>query len=361
MLQANAGGRAFTCLCLSKPMGLCVRKRVFAPLELFLLLLTFAPLSSANPFICPGISLQPIPSGSGARALGQGNAFIGVADDATAASWNPGGLAQLESPEISFAIESIRLRSKQNYPGHREAETATGVHLHNLNYLSVVQPLRLGGRHAVVSLNYLKQYHFDRALDHQRNENPVPIFRRETNVTERGSGSLAVLAPALAIDVSQKLSLGMALNIWNDSLTGNSRFQSREEIQALTTITPDPFVNFNQVENKWCKDTFVVRSGYSLTLGGLYRLNNAWSFGLVLKPPYYLRLKHEATSFAQGTVITPHTQKITFRSTPSYPFPGSPTTDATCLIPIKSQIDAIIHDQQYVQATLAAFPASFVS
>ncbi len=41
------------------------------------------------------------PVGSGARALGMGNAFIAVADDATAASWNPGGLIQLGCPEVS--------------------------------------------------------------------------------------------------------------------------------------------------------------------------------------------------------------------------------------------------------------------
>ena len=47
------------------------------------------------------ISSSPNPVGSGARALGMGGAFIGVADDATAASWNPGGLIQLETPEVS--------------------------------------------------------------------------------------------------------------------------------------------------------------------------------------------------------------------------------------------------------------------
>ena len=44
-------------------------------------------------------SLNPV--GSGARALGMGGAFIAVADDATSASWNPGGLIQLETPETS--------------------------------------------------------------------------------------------------------------------------------------------------------------------------------------------------------------------------------------------------------------------
>jgi long-subunit fatty acid transport protein len=45
--------------------------------------------------------VAPEPVGSGARALGQ-SAFIAVADDATAASWNPAGLVNLERPEASF-------------------------------------------------------------------------------------------------------------------------------------------------------------------------------------------------------------------------------------------------------------------
>ncbi len=41
-------------------------------------------------------------TGAGARATGMGGAFIGVADDATAVVWNPGGLTQLYRPEASI-------------------------------------------------------------------------------------------------------------------------------------------------------------------------------------------------------------------------------------------------------------------
>src|SRR5262245_37475869 len=40
--------------------------------------------------------------GSGARAWGMGGAFVAVADDATAATWNPAGLAILQRPEITL-------------------------------------------------------------------------------------------------------------------------------------------------------------------------------------------------------------------------------------------------------------------
>jgi hypothetical protein len=40
--------------------------------------------------------------GVGARALGMGGAFVGVADDATACLWNPSGLSQLSQKEFSL-------------------------------------------------------------------------------------------------------------------------------------------------------------------------------------------------------------------------------------------------------------------
>ncbi len=40
--------------------------------------------------------------GVGARALGMGGAFVGVADDATACFWNPAGLSQLNRKQLSL-------------------------------------------------------------------------------------------------------------------------------------------------------------------------------------------------------------------------------------------------------------------
>ena len=58
-------------------------------------LLLFVSQICAQPLVRVEIPSSPNPVGSGARALGMGGAFIAIADDATAASWNPGGLIQL--------------------------------------------------------------------------------------------------------------------------------------------------------------------------------------------------------------------------------------------------------------------------
>ena len=62
----------------------------------------------APPFTAPAIFAAPLPSGSGARALGAAGAFTAIADDATAASWNPAGLIQLERPEVSAVFRLKR-------------------------------------------------------------------------------------------------------------------------------------------------------------------------------------------------------------------------------------------------------------
>lgn len=45
--------------------------------------------------------------GAGARAQGMGGAFTAIADDATASSWNPAGLAQLTRPEFSLVYDRL--------------------------------------------------------------------------------------------------------------------------------------------------------------------------------------------------------------------------------------------------------------
>ena len=51
-------------------------------------------------------------SNPGARALGMGGAFLGLADDASAAYANPAGLTQLVSPEVSAELRSVSTNTR---------------------------------------------------------------------------------------------------------------------------------------------------------------------------------------------------------------------------------------------------------
>ena len=235
---------------------------------------------------------NPNPVGSGARALGQGNAFIAVADDATAASWNPGGLPQLEKPEFSFALEMVAQEMRLSSSTHPESEGDDSFSLADFNYASLVFPFHLG-TNMVFSLNYLRLFRFDKEMDFPINQtfatSQGPLIRN-LNYDFEQEGSFAVLAPAFGLNVTRSLSLGISVNIWNDDITGSSHFKKTEVTTGKRifrgTETDINFLEINRIE---------IDEGYSLVFGGLYRLNKQWAFGAVAKPAFELELNHEIT------------------------------------------------------------------
>jgi len=60
----------------------------------------------------PGLFLR---AGEGARPLGLGGAFCALADDASAAYWNPSGLAQLNAPAMTSMYSVLSLGRSANY------------------------------------------------------------------------------------------------------------------------------------------------------------------------------------------------------------------------------------------------------
>ncbi|MDI6792256.1 MAG: PorV/PorQ family protein [bacterium] len=67
--------------------------------------------------------------GAGARATGMSDAFVAVADDATAAYWNPAGLAQLSSREFTSMYSDLGLDRQFNFLNyaHPIGKGAVGV------------------------------------------------------------------------------------------------------------------------------------------------------------------------------------------------------------------------------------------
>ncbi|HOQ91235.1 MAG TPA: hypothetical protein PLX03_13920, partial [Candidatus Hydrogenedentes bacterium] len=165
------------------------------------------------------ITSAPNAVGSGARALGMGGAFIAVADDATAASWNPGGLTQLERPEISFVYDFARFRESVDSDSHPELNTDESLSLDGINYLSVAYPFpwTLGGRNFVLSLNYQRKYDFDRTFDLRYSDLAAltggNIAAIRARVRYRQEGQLSALSPAFGIELTETLSVGAVLNL----------------------------------------------------------------------------------------------------------------------------------------------------
>ena len=228
--------------------------------------------------------INPNPVGSGARALGQGNAFIAIADDATASSWNPAGLTQLQKPEISFAVESV-------YHDNRTRDRfkkSDSMNLTDLNYASIVFPYSFDKKTPmVVSLNYLRLFQFDKNLKLPFVlEEPDPLIQGNYRLDQ--DGSFAAIGPAIAIELSSGLSFGVAFNWWEDDFTQNGSVEKREfsDIEFRDDGEIDTFT-FGEVNE------FIVKKGHSWVLGVLFRPTKSWTFATVIKPHYTLELDHK--------------------------------------------------------------------
>jgi hypothetical protein len=76
----------------------------------FILLLVFHGWGNAD--VVNGLDFLNVPVG--ARASGMGGAFVAVADDASAAYWNPAGLSRI-GPQVLFAHNAYIVDMKQEY------------------------------------------------------------------------------------------------------------------------------------------------------------------------------------------------------------------------------------------------------
>ena len=248
----------------------------------------FLNLAFAQPLQSVGIASSPNPVGSGARALGMGGAFIGVADDATAASWNPGGLIQLETPEVSIVGAYNKRTEDTDYVAFPEASGPQSVSTYEVNYLSAAYPFTLFNRNMIVSLNYQHLYDFNKKVSFFTSDKDPPVTMDNWYEFEQ-EGALRTISPAFAVQLLPELSLGVTLNFWEDALYDNEWELKRHQTGSG---------NFNGIEffyREELVETYSL-SGFNFNLGALWNITSIFTLGAVFKAPFSADLKHEYNS-----------------------------------------------------------------
>ncbi len=108
--------------------------------------LAVTPLAAQNTDIEALAGLQFNFSNPGARALGMGGAFLGLADDASAAEANPAGLTILRKTEVSLEGRNFRNAQKVftsgSFPNLQEEEFSSFSRNVELSFASVVVPIK---------------------------------------------------------------------------------------------------------------------------------------------------------------------------------------------------------------------------
>jgi hypothetical protein len=222
---------------------------------------------------------SPNPVGSGARALGMGGAFIAVADDATAASWNPGGLIQLERPEMSIVGSGLHRVEDNTLGRHPEGSGAQDAHAAKINFLSFTYPFRLWDHDMVVSLSYQHLFEFTRSWDWTLRDS---TWQRRTTYQYHQDGGLYAWGVAYCAQLLPTLSLGLTVNIWEDGIYNNGW---REEV----SYTSQSRIGVRRGE---ISDEYAF-SGVNANVGLFWSTKDRLSFGVVFKTPFTGDLIHD--------------------------------------------------------------------
>jgi len=253
---------------------------------IFLFILTFCfPFSIYSQSI--EITSSPNPVGSGARAIGMGGTFIAISDDATAASWNPAGLIQLEKSEFSI-VGSYNTNTEDNsFSVSSDASGQQSTYDWNINYLSFTHPLILLNRNMVLSLNYQHLYNFSREWNFPFTFNSS-TFTNPSQVHVKNSGCLSAVGLAWSIQATPDLSFGLTFNIW-DKWPGKSSWEEihQEHGVGIHTPTSEEFVR-----SYYSKDQYSFR-GFNANFGVLWDISKTLKLGVVIKTPFKADISHK--------------------------------------------------------------------
>lgn len=247
-------------------------------------------------------SISPSPVGSGARAAGMSNAFLAIADDATAASWNPAGLVQLERPEISI-VGAFNLSTDEfNATDRPEFESRHATPSGDLNFLSFTYPIpfTLGNRNATVSIAYQKKFDFTRdfGVDLLTLDPNDPGFRSTARFNFDQNGGLSAITPAIAVELTKRLSVGVALNLWRSSFLADNGWTQ--------TVTVDAEASSSGViltsSHRTTTDEYENLEGENYSVGVLWAVTNRWNLGFRFDSAFKADVDFKTTTVGTNTI-----------------------------------------------------------
>ena len=249
------------------------------------------------------------PLGAGARGLGMGGAFIAVADDGSAASFNPAGLTQLRRSELALVGFWSHLRTTQSIPvspdtGQAETKIETTSHAAP-DFVGLAVPFQVSSRSLTVQLSYQRTVDLfgkgtARFLVGQA---PLSGFLEEDDIRRlklapstpvnllvdvfpEQSGAFHTLSLAVAHEVTSRLSLGASVNYWLAEWRAAGQEVSRFVIDVRPGERP---IDFLRRESLFGQEQSLrglnVNLGFMLkypriTIGGVARLPFAGDYHL---------------------------------------------------------------------------------
>ncbi len=215
--------------------------------------------------------------GGGARGRGMGGAYLGISDDAHAATWNPAGLVYNEGVLLSlnYSYSNVGLDLDYGTQGGGLTPHDENAGLSHISSAAFISPLTVLAREFTVSLFYNRlQDTYTRSFF---NAEVDPVVGVPFTANYGMSGNLAATGGAFATTIRKRLSLGVGISI----LTGDGL----EFLETAIDSSGDSTA-YNQ-QTTWTSTSDLDYSGLSATISALYRAEK-WSAGIVVSPSYGL-------------------------------------------------------------------------
>lgn len=207
---------------------------------------------------------QFVLNGSGARAAGMGYAFTGIADDATAISWNAAGLTQLYTMEASV-VGRFSFGTLGTDYSFADIEVDRSSKF-QINFASFVVPFKAGDYNVVGGVALRRLYDFT-----EKQTFKASTDFEEAEFVDEYTGGINAITPAVGIQFNDMISVGAGINI----LTGSLEYEGT----SPSGFDPEP----------WSVDY----SGTSFDLGVLVKPNQQLSLGANFNLPYTLTWEEE--------------------------------------------------------------------
>ncbi len=249
--------------------------------------------------------------GAGARALGMGGSFIAVADDATAVSWNPAGLAILDKIELSaIFFPSTQFHGTWDGVNHMSANgsylqspvqsTAFG---RDWNFLSITFPFYRGTTNWVgqLSVQRIISYSFNQEVDNSvlatiSTPDSFEQYVRWWNGRFRGGFDVATLGLAVG---HGSWKFGIAVNYWWNGYSGY------DDGTELVEISSGGHEETNSVFDTDTED--INLRGMNFHFGILWEPHRKVRVGAVIKTPF----RGNYTFFEDRSIYVMHEEQST--------------------------------------------------
>ena len=241
--------------------------------------------------------------GFGARALGMGGAYVGVADDYSAVYWNPAGLAQMRKMEFWLGLSNLNFKNDLSYQNEPSNISTSNTKFNSIGFVFPVPTYRGSlvfgfGYQKINDFDYINNFKgISSLIDPEAEDNLTFAFEgfpgeypfygypveKEEYVTD--DGSLNQWNFTGAIDVSPSISVGASLIYYSGSSNYEMDYYQTDVFNNFNVYPANfyDYQKFNTLKTDY--------SAFSLNLSSLIKINKTARFGLGMELPKSFNVK----------------------------------------------------------------------